>query len=307
MKTIEEAYPAWSKSGLSSIVDGCSWQSFLSKVLGLADPGTPATLAGTAYHAALELHERARILNLRGADVQLPDLGELQEVAGRVVEEGAGEIPDEQWHLHGSEPALVADSAMVALNHWWHTPYDGDGESLRDRLMGMRPVLAEPYFRTPTDWSARPLHGYIDWAGYDHATGEWVIVDHKSARSYGRWPRDGAGHEVEAAAYTVGALRAAGIPVSGPVRMEWHVTRTSEGQNARFEGARLVTRKVDQYDEMLLSDHVKIADRTVDEGLFQTNPGWNLCSQRWCPFWRGCQVTGELSPETVHAAQQLVS
>lgn len=301
MKTVEEAFTAWSKSGLDSLVNGCSWQVYLSKVVGLDDPGSPATLAGTAYHAALELHERARILNLRGADVQVPDQSTLMDVIYDVVEEGAPAIPDEQWHLHGSEPALVADKATVALNHWWHTPYDDDGESLRDRLMGMRPVLAEPYFRVDAGSSPRPLHGYIDWVGYNHDDGVWVIVDHKSAGSYGRWPRDGAGHEVEAATYTVGALRAAGIPVSGPVRMEWHVTRTAEGQNSRFEGARLVTRTVDRYDEMLLGDTVQIADRIVDEGRFETNTSWNLCSQKWCPFWRGCQVTGELSPEQLHS------
>lgn len=296
MKTLDEAFKAWSKSGLSSIVTGCSWQVYLQKVVGLEDPGSPATLAGTAYHAALELHERARILNLRGSDVQVPDRPTLHGAAEQVVAAGQDAIPDELWRLHDTDYTAVAEGACTAIDHWWDTPYDDTGQSLRDRLMSFRPVLAEPYFRVGTELSTRPLHGYIDWAGYDHDTGEWVIVDHKSARTFGRWPRDGSGHEVEAAVYTAGSLEAAGIPVSGPVRMEWHVARTQAGSNSRFEGARLVTRRVDRFDRQLLADTVILADRTVDEGRFETNPGWALCSQKWCPFWRGCQVDGTLAP-----------
>ena len=308
MRPVEEAFTAWSKSGLSSLVEGCSWQVYLSKVMGLADPGTPATLAGTAYHAALELHERARIIQARGGDVELPSLATLEAVAEHTVHEGADAIPGEVWHEHGTDVEHTAVKAAVAVNHWWATPYDGGDLSLRDRLLDYRPILAEPYFRVQTEWSDRPIHGYIDWVGYDPETGQWVVVDHKSANTFGRWPRDGAGHEVEAAVYVTGAMKAAGIPVaemSTNVRMEWHVARSQPGSNSRFEGARLVTRTVDRYDIQLLQDHITIADRTVDEGGFRTNTAWNLCSKKWCPFWRGCQVTGELSPETIHMTQQL--
>lgn len=309
MRTVEEAFTAWSKSGLATIVDGCSWQSYLSKVMQLPDPGSPATLAGTAYHAAIEHHERARIVQSRGADIELPTLGHLAQVAVRAISAGADDIPDEQWHLHGSDPDEVINRVEIALNHWWHTDA-GDKEqpgSLRDIRLSYRPILTEQYFRIDTDWSARPLHGYIDAVCWDPDEEEWVVIDDKSASNFGRWPHGGDGHEVEAAVYTLGALKAAGIPVTDDtrVRMEWHVARTAEGQNSRFEGARLIRRTVDRFDLQLLEDHIRIADRTVDEGLFATNPGWNLCSQKWCAFWRPCQVTGELSPEVVHAARQL--
>lgn len=310
MRTVEDAYTAWSKSGLATIVAGCSWQSYLSKVMQEPDPGSPATLAGTAYHAAIEQHERARIVQARGGDMEVPTLGHLAQTTVRVISDGADAIADEQWHLHGSDVDEVANRVGAALNHWWHTPAAKDpGDSLRDIRLGYRPILSEQYFRVDTDWSARPLHGYIDAVCWDPEEEQWVVIDDKSASNFGRWPHGGDGHEVEAAVYALGALKAAGIPVSdaGQVRMEWHVARTAEGQNSRFEGARLIRRTVDRFDLALLEDHVKIADRTVDEGLFQTNPGWNLCSKKWCAFWEKCQVTGELSPETVHAARQLQS
>jgi len=33
----------------------------------------------------------------------------------------------------------------------------------------------------------------------------------------------------------------------------------------------------------------------VEAEAYSTKTDWPLCSQKWCPFFNGCQVTGELS------------
>jgi hypothetical protein len=49
-------------------------------------------------------------------------------------------------------------------------------------------------------------------------------------------------------------------------------------------------------DVSWMHDALVRADRIVETGAFRKNPGWNLCSAKWCPFYEGCEVTGELAP-----------
>ena len=161
---------------------------------------------------------------------------------------------------------------------------------MRDRLLRWRPVAVEPYA------NADGLHGYIDWLGYDHDAGRWVVVDYKTAASWGRWPLDGAGHEIEAAVYNLLAELGRALPSDRDAVMEWHVAKTSRGKTARFEPARVVRFEVDEAHRRWLSFERDRADTVVGTGAFEQNPAWNLCSAKWCAFWEGCQVTGELAP-----------
>jgi hypothetical protein len=51
---------AWHQSTLETLLDGCSWQYFLTYVLNIPASTKPASASGIAYHAALEAHEKAR-------------------------------------------------------------------------------------------------------------------------------------------------------------------------------------------------------------------------------------------------------
>lgn len=307
MKTVEAAYTAWSKSGIGALTTGCSWQSYLTKVVGLPDPGNPATIAGTAYHAALEHHERTRLLNVRDrAGLTMPDRGALSTVAEAALQVEAAKVPSAVWELHDTDYDATLGKVEVALSHWWEAPIldgqPGAGGSLRDRLLTMRPVAVEPYFRTRLDVSPRPLHGFVDWLGYDHDEQQWCVVDHKSSGGFGRWPHNGGGHELEASAYAVGAVVASNLPASGQVRMEWHIARTQAGKNARFEPVRVVAAEPARVEREWLEGHMLAADNIVNDRAFEKNEAWTLCAPKWCSHWVGCQVTGELSPETMLGA-----
>ena len=289
MTPVAEAFTAWSKSGLGDLTDGCAHRVYLKKVVGLPDPGSPATVLGTAYHAALEYHERVRILNVRdGAGLDLPTPDGLYQHVERDLTFAALELPDEMWGRHETSIPELHESLLAALANWWSAPIpDGQrhaGMSLRDHLMTMRPVAVEPYFRVPYGPSPRPLHGYIDWLGWDSDQEQWVVVDHKSANSFRRWPHGGEGHELEGATYTVGATIAANLPVKGDVIQEWHIARTREGKNARFEPVRLVSSRPGAGEASFLRDTMLVADRMVERGEWPKSPTWNLCSPKWCPF-----------------------
>lgn len=291
----------WSKSGLGSILDGCSWAWYLEKVVKLATYGSPATLAGTGYHAALEHHERTRILHLRDhVGPPTPTFDELVAIASTTIREGAPALPGEQWDKHETNVEDTIHGVEVALDHWWSAAIPagqlGAGGSMRGRLLSMRPVAVEPYFRVAMAATRYGMHGFIDWLGYDHEGGSWVVVDHKTAGSFRRWPLGGGGHEVEAGAYLVGAEVSHGLPVAGPARMEWHVTRKETG-GPRFQPVRVVHSDNLPMLREVLDIQLAAADGRVDRREFVTNTAWNLCSPKWCPHYEGCQVTGELHPD----------
>lgn len=290
---------AWSKSSLSTLLEGCSWSWALEKLYGLESSGSPATAMGTAYHYALEQHERRRILHVRdGVGPGGMSLDEMAALAHPILHKEAAELPAEQWAVHDTSPHQLAAQLEDALANWWSAQLPegqlGAGGSLRDRLLSMRPVAVEPYFNVPA-FSSR-MHGFIDWLGYDHETKTWVVADHKTANGLSRWPVGGAGHEIEASVYVVGSQLAKHLPTSGAVRMEWHIARKEIGTTARFQPVRNVSMRVEPIHEDHLGRQLAIADEIVSEEAFTPNPAWNLCSAKWCAFYEGCQVTGELAP-----------
>lgn len=297
--------PAWSKSQLATLLDGCAWQWVLSKVAGLEDPGSPATARGTAYHAGVELHERSRLLRLR--DGHGPDIGldRMQTHARAVLGAEVAGLPDGALDLHGTSTVRLERELEQALTNWWSAPadlIDGDGghawtdRSLRDRLLDMRPVAIEPYVRVDVG-TQRPAHGYIDGLYWSPRFEGYVVVDHKTANGLRRW--DGPwGHEVEAAVYTAGAALARNLPPDSHVRMEWHVARSVANPRGQDPAARIVSVETGGWPpERVAADAIARAEQKVTDGDLPTNPDWNLCSAKWCAFFEGCQVTGDLSPQ----------
>ncbi len=301
-------YP-WSKSSLSSLLTGCSWQWALKKVYGLKDHGSPATALGTALHAAIEEHERRRIVALRTGDKALalaPMSFDALVASARVeLAEAVKELPADTWAKHDTSYADLGELLAHSLNNWWHADA-GDGRSLRDRIMAMRPISCEPGFNVGLEslglgdlgLGLGRVHGFIDWFGYDHDTAEYVVIDYKTAGNFRYWAHGGDGHEVEAATYVVAGEVARNLPARyGNVRMEWHVVRkAAPSTHHAWQGARAVVRHVSERDRDLLAGQVTMASRTVELSAYRTNPDWNLCSKKWCSFYNDCQITGRLAP-----------
>lgn len=295
--------PAWSKSSLANLLDGCAWQWALKKVFGLDDPGSPATVRGVGFHAAIELHERTRLVRARDEyGPELPTLEQMHDHGAAVIRAGAAELPPSLWEAHGTEADRLVDELWVLLGNWFDAPYEAEGHadplSLRRRVLSWRPVAVEPYFRVALGRAMRPGHGYIDAIYWDGYRGEWVVVDQKSAGNFRRWEGP-EGHELEAAMYVHGALKARGLPVRGErVRMEWHIVRPIAPSSRTGPLARVIELPMDGTEaEHRSIAEVSVAEQLVVDGYWPKNTAWNLCSPRWCAFYEGCEVTGELAPE----------
>jgi hypothetical protein len=287
----------WSKSGLQTYL-GCSWRWYLTKGARLVDDhGSPATVAGTAYHTAIEKHERTRIAQLRdGAAVELPDLAGLQSYAREHLALEADLLPDDAWTVHATSLQALQADVDAALANWW--------EGIRPTLLRYRPVAVEPYFHVATVNRHR-LHGFIDVLYWDPDGEEWVVVDHKTTASWRSWPPGGGGHELEAAVYVYGAMTAAGLPpvAKAPPRMEWHVARKTTGQRANFEATRIIVRRCTAGELSWMQDTVAYVEQRIAEEDYAPNPAWFLCSAKWCPAYEGCQVSGQLTPDHVRTGQ----
>jgi hypothetical protein len=291
---------AWSKSSLQSLLEGCPWQWYLTKIAGLRDNGSPATVRGTAFHAAVEHHERRRLLLVRDGQGSVPSRDECMSVASMALDAELNLLPDGMLELHEQTSESVHRSLENLIDNWWSAPLDSEQDaycrSLRERLVDMRPVAVEYYFNAPLK-GHRPVHGVIDMVLWDEEARQWVVVDHKTASSFGRWDLSGAGHETEAAVYGYGAMRSAGLPVSGEsVRMEWHVVRPVSARKGSTPSRLVRVNVTEGRAEGWVESRVSAAEQALEENNFPTRPDWNLCSVKWCAFYEGCQGTGELSP-----------
>ena len=279
------------QSGLETILDGCSWQFYLANELGLPTPPKPHSLVGTSFHSAIEMHELKRMAN-----EELPSLTEMVDYAEALIAKEAPLIPDqmmvgkdgEQW-----DTDTLVDMCMHALTNWYKgKPKDG-GNSHRDFLLGLTPVAIEPYFRLDLVENHLPIGGWIDGI-YRNPEGKLLLVDQKTAGDFSRWPLNGDGHRYQATLYSVALLLSEDYPeVVSLDDMEMHylVSRTRGGQAERV---RHVVVKPELDDVSLLGDRIRQAENIMNNKLYVPNPAWNICSKRFCPFYEGCQVTGEL-------------
>ena len=262
----------WHQSTLSTLLDGCSWQYFLTYVLEMDQGPKPFAAVGTAFHSAVELHERNRMNDEKTSKKEMLDEGTTKLTAA---------ITDPELLVQ------LLPNLEASINNW----YD---KGQREWLLAYTPIAIEPEFTLPLVDNARPIGGYIDAIYCDDTTGTLFVVDHKTAKDFSRW-RDGEGHRHQAAMYSAALVLSEDFPmITEMPEMVYMVTRTSSSTRANFEHTRIIRVQPTIEDVVLLGDRIRSAEKIVATESYKPNTGWPLCSAKWCPFYEGCQVTGEL-------------
>jgi len=262
----------WHQSTLSSLLDGCSWQYFLTYVLDMEQGPKPYAEVGTAFHSAVELHELNRKDGVETTEQ------EMQDYAAQELEKVIGDrdlLSELLVNLRG------------AVGNWYsfHRP----------TVLGWEVLAIEPEFTLPLVADARPIGGYIDAVYTDPATGVIFVVDWKTAKSFDRW-RDGDSHRTQAAMYATALVLSEDFPqITELPEMVYMVTRTSTSVRKDFEKGRMIRVQPGIEDVRLLGDRIRAAEQKVENEDFSTKTDWPLCSAKWCPFFQGCQVDGSLS------------
>jgi RecB family exonuclease len=275
----------WHQSTLSNLLDGCSWQYFLTYIVGLSTGKKPHAAIGTAYHSAIELHENNRIKNLSTSEK------EMQDYANKLF----------QKSINDSDPEYdeLSTNLRDAISNWY--------EYHRPVVLEWTPVAIEPEFTLPLVDEHKPIGGYID-AIYRDADGKLFIVDHKTAKNFDRW-RDADGHRTQAAMYATALVLSEDFPeITELPEMVYMVTRTSTSTRSNFEKGKVLRVQPTLEDVRLLGDRVRAAENMVKTESYKTKTDWPLCSQKWCAFYQGCQVDKTLSgtPDGVRLRVQLL-
>ena len=264
----------WHQSTLSTLLDGCSWQYFLTYVLGIEQGVKPFATVGTAYHSAVELREVGR---LEGRDVTLKEMIALAEA----------EI------LEVSDDPELRTKVRAALRNW--------DDHVRPYLDRHTPIAIEPEFTIPLVDGAKPVGGYIDGVYRDGETGEVFVLDHKTAKDLSRW-KDADGHRHQAAMYAAALVLSPDFPeITELPEMRYLVVRTSRSTRANFEAFREVTVRPDLEDVRVLGERIRRAEAIVAAESYVKTPEWVLCSATWCPFYEKCMVTGEIPADPASA------
>ena len=264
----------WHQSTLSTLLDGCSWQYFLTYILELPQGDKPYAIVGTAFHTAVERHELARM------EDREVSIDEMIYVGSEYIRE---QIKDETLR------AELIQNCIWALENW----YNGH----REWVLQYTPIAIEPEFTLPLVEDAKPIGGYIDAIYLDPATGVYFIVDWKTAKDFSRW-RSADGHRHQAAMYSAALVLSEDFPMITELpEMVYVVSRTSTSNRKDFEHTRIVRVQPDLEDVKQLGDRIRKAEQTVLEETYKTKTDWPLCSPKWCPYYDGCQVTGVLLGE----------
>jgi hypothetical protein len=258
----------WHQSTLSSLLDGCSWQYFLTYVAEIEQGIKPHAAVGTAYHAAVELSELARAYKIPTSMKQL--LSSAHEELDKVTTD-----PD----LHNNLSACVT-------NYWAH---------IRPYLEQYEMVALEPEFTINLVDGAQPIGGYIDGIYRDPADGTVFIIDHKTVGNFNRW-RNTDSHRHQAAMYAVALVLSEDFPqITELPEMRYLLVRTSTGTRSNFEPSRILTLQPDMEDVYVLGDRIRQAEHKVLMSDFEKKTSWPLCSPMWCSYYDRCVLGNELS------------
>lgn len=279
-----------SHSVVTGMLSDCAYRVGLKSIVRLPSPPNGRLAAGIAFHAAIEAHERARILDDRsrgraGDPAGLP-FDELVQVAHQVVS-----IQSVDWREDGLTQEEAQEQAESALYHWFFTPLPagqlGSGGSLRDRVMQWRPLSAENRWKLwlPPETSLETV-GIVDGVYLDPDSNELVVVDNKTANRFGKWRLDGEGQRDQATLYALATMLSPSMPGrrDSIPRFEYHIARTQKGKTSRFEGSRVVSIQVDDVDLEYIQERLGTAHQQQLAGQWPKNPGSWLCSPAWCPF-----------------------
>lgn len=259
---------SWSHSSVESMVSQCAYQLALDRLVGLPSWDHPRAAIGTAYHAVIEEHERARVAGmLFGTPMEY-----MEGAAMAALDEC-----DVRWTAELDRDESQA-CVRAAIRHWW--------DGLRDRILEWAPISIEQRFdlRLP-DVSMRRLSGIPDVI-YRDSGGDVVVVDHKAAKDMARYPRDGSSVRPQAATYSRAVCESMALP---PIvqrhlpRVEFHIARSREGKRANFERSRIVSVQPNEQDVAMVDARIRESDRQAAEGNWAKNPSWILCKPEWCP------------------------
>ena len=257
----------WHQSTLSSLLDGCSWQYFLTYIANIEQGSKPHASVGTAYHAAIEKVELAR---MQGVSIS---------------KEEAMEYVAAELNLVTDDPELHERARACITNYWAHVkPY----------LEEFEPLALEPEFTINLVEGAKPIGGYIDGVYRDPATNQVFVIDHKTVGNFSRW-RDTDGHRHQAAMYAVALVLSEDFPdiVELP-EMRYLLVRTSVGTRSNFEASRILTLQPDLEDVRVLGDRIRQAEAKVAAQDFHKNLAWPLCAEKWCSYYDRCVRGGSL-------------
>jgi hypothetical protein len=270
---------AWHQSTLQQIQD-CPRRWFLTYQCGLPDPSGEAARIGTAVHTGVEFHEKRR---QQGIETSLEEM----------VDHACATI-EEEHHA----------AVRHGLRHWYKTPMKGGGGvSHREWLAQYEVVAIEPYFNLELVEGALPIGGWIDGVYRDPSTGRYLLVDLKTAGSMSRWKDGGEGKRHQATMYAIALQLSAILPE--PIDYLPSMTYTVVKPGTGGECAKRVSVQPDLEDVRVLGQKIRDAEATVSADLFPRNPSWNLCSEKWCPHYNGCMVTGEYAGRPVTVRQEL--
>jgi hypothetical protein len=262
----------WHQSTLSNLLDGCSWQYFLTYIIGLNTGKKPYAAIGTAYHSAIELHENNRIKNI--------------ETTKEEMEDYAVKLLSKTIKSDDAEYEELFKNLRDALSNWY--------EVHRPVVLNWEVVAIEPEFTLSLVDDHKPIGGYID-AIYRDADGKVFIVDHKTAKSFDRW-RDADGHRTQATMYATALVLSPDFPeITELPEMVYMVSRTSTSKRKDFDKGRTLRVQPMLEDVRLLGDRIRAAENMVKTESYTTKTDWALCSPKWCPFYQGCQVDKTLS------------
>jgi len=281
------------QSSIETILDGCSWQYYLANVKNVPTTPKPHALVGTTFHSAIELHENARM-----AGTDIPTLQEMLDHAEVLIRKDADLIPSEMMVGKDNTPWTaddLVDMCHHAVRNWYQEPTKDGGKSNREWMLELTPIAIEPYFRLALVEDADPIGGWIDGV-YQDKDGKIILVDQKTAGDFSRWPLNGDGHRFQATMYAVALVLSEDYPQVtnlADVQMHYVVSRTRTGTKT-LEKARRVILQPEMDDVALLGERIRKAEWIIQEKQFAPNPTWTLCSPKYCPFYNGCQVTGEL-------------
>lgn len=302
------------QSGVDTIL-GCPRRWWLENEAGIVQPAKPTAAAGTAYHTALEAHERARLDGNPGGvteeemlTIAYADLDEMlphfdaEALAGVKVplpkaRKKRGEDAPVQEYLYGID--ALKDKARCAIRNFWHGVTE-DGVTPREWLLRFTPLAVELYARAALAEGCRDLAGTLDWVGLD-PDGNPCIIDHKTTGDLGYWkePRE---HAAQATHY--GALLlldpnldevSEHLPATTLPPTHYLVVRTSLAARETTKTALVQTLQPTMQDVADLGANVREAERIREEGLFPRNEAYKWCKAFSCPFYSECVGGGPLS------------
>lgn len=310
----------WHQSTIDTLLS-CGRRYWAEYVSGLPVPGKPAAVAGTAFHAAVQVHEEARLAgNPEGVSIE-----EMFAAAAACIAENAHSFTDEALaaitHTRPGTgrgktatpgPTFTGLEALTAqaedaCTNWWNAPVvnpdDPEGEELttaREWVLQLTPLAVELYAKASFAATERPLAGTIDAVYWDPRTQRVRLVDLKTAASLSDW-KDPGKKATQATFYSALVVLAEDLaevsehlPAPELPEFTYVVVRRQLGKTKAFKGATTLTVRPGQLEVGHLAERVRAADTALAEGMFLPDPTAQWCKSFSCPIFDRC-VLGDRS------------